>query len=272
MTAKKLEHQVAVVTGGGRGIGRATALMLARAGAAVVVTARTDGEIKETVQQIEAEGGRGMAMQADVSKWEQVEALSMDTKRVFSTPNLLVVNASVIEPVSLSWNTDPESWGNNIRVNLTGAYYTTRAFLPDMIAANRGKIVYISSGAASRSIPGWSAYCASKAGLDHFARNLAAELSSQEIPIESYIFYPGVVDTDMQGRIRRSTSEEFPQVDRYVGFKENGHLRHPDEPAQVILWLACGYASDLSGEIFRIDDEEIRKRVAADLGTPMLPP
>jgi 3-oxoacyl-[acyl-carrier protein] reductase len=272
MLGKKLENRVAVVTGGGRGIGRATALMLARAGANVVATARTYGEIMKTAQQIEFEGGRGTAIQADVSDWEQVEALSLETKRVFGAPDILVINASVIEPVSLLWETDPKLWEQNIRINLTGAYYTIRAFLPDMLAANHGKLIFLSSGAASRTVPGWSAYCASKAGVDHFARNLTAELSLKEFSIETYVFSPGVVDTDMQARIRRSTVEEFPQVDRYTDFKKNKYLRSPDEPAQVILWLACGYASDLSGKMFRIDDDEIRNRVASDLGTPLLGP
>jgi 3-oxoacyl-[acyl-carrier protein] reductase len=266
----RLDHQVAVITGGGRGIGRAAALTLAKAGAAVMVSARTQSEIDETVELIRVDGGRAAAVSADVADWSQVQNLGRQTETIFGVPDLVVVNASTIEPVGFSWDVDPLAWEINIRANLIGAFHTVRAFLPNMVSAQKGIFVFVSSGAANRTVPGWSAYCASKAGVDHLARNLAAEFSLRELPLLVHVIYPGIVDTAMQETIRQNTEEAFPEVQRFVGYKEQNQLRPPEEPAQVIWWMACGYAADLHGQAIRIDEESIRFRVSEDLGIPLL--
>ena len=262
----RLDHQVAVVTGGGRGIGRATAIRLAEAGASVIVSARTALEIEETAEEIEAMGGSARAFPADVSDWGAMSQLATETERAFGTPDIVVANAGVIEPVGDTWKVAPRAWAQNLDVNLTGVFHTVRAFLPAMVERGEGVLIFTSSGAATHPVVGWSAYCAAKAGLDHFVRNLAAELDERGLSIRAHSFYPGVVDTSMQKQIRQTSKEAFPRVDRFRDYHEEEVLRPPVEPATLVWWLATPMAAEFHGRPVNIDDPEIRRRLAEDLG------
>lgn len=261
----RLEGKVAVVTGGGRGIGRATAFQLAEAGARVVVTARTESEILEVAGAIRRGGGEARAISADVSDWEAVTALVQETEQTFGEADIVVANAGVIEPVGPTWEVDAEAWADNVRINLTGAFFAARAFLPSMVVRDAGVLVFTSSGAASHPVVNWSAYCAAKAGLAHFVRNLRAEFDAFGILVRAYTVIPGVVDTGMQRKIRQKSEEAFPGVERYRMYHERGVLRPPEEPAALIWWLATPMAADLEGHLANIDDPEIRRRMAEDL-------
>ncbi len=269
MVQQKLHNHTAVITGGGRGIGRAAAILLAQKGAAVVVAARSTNEIEETAHIIQEQGGQAAAVPVDVSEWQQTQHLAQETESRFGPADILVVNAGTVQPLGMTWETPPEEWAGNITVNLTGAYFTLRAFLPQMVARRRGIIILVSSGAADRPFLGAGAYAAAKAGMNHFARNLVAELAEQDIPLQVYILSPGVVDTEMQVSLRATTPAEFPAVDRFRKYQESGVLRSPEEPAQVIYWLASGHAPDLTGQIVSLDDRKIRKRVVGDLGVQL---
>jgi len=266
MDQTHLQSQVAVITGGGRGIGRAAAVLLAQQGAAVVAAARSAREIEETASIIRDQGGKAAAVPADVANWSQAQRLAQETRHAFGPADILVVNAGTVQPLGLTWETPPEEWADNIDVNLVGAYYTVRAFLPEMVARRSGTIIMISTGAAVNPFLGAGAYASAKAGMNHFARNLAAELAEQDIPVRVFIFQPGVVDTRMQESLRETTRDEFPAVERFRAYHEKGVLREPEEPAKVIYWLATPYASDLTGQVVSIDDPNIRRRVAQDLG------
>jgi len=198
----RLEGQVAVVTGGGRGIGRAAAILLAQAGAAVVVTARTATEVEETAEHIRRQGGRAQALPADVSDWAAMERLAEETTQAFGPADIVVANAGVIHPVGDTWEVEPADWAQNLTINLTGSFYTARAFLPAMVARRSGVLIFVSSGAASHPVPGWSAYCAAKAGAEHFVRNVAAEVDQRGLPIRVHALYPGIVATAMQEKPR----------------------------------------------------------------------
>ena len=265
----RLEGQVAVVTGGGRGIGRAAAILLAQAGAAVVVTARTATEVEETAEHIRRQGGRAQALPADVSDWAAMERLAEETTQAFGPADIVVANAGVIHPVGDTWEVEPADWAQNLTINLTGSFYTARAFLPAMVARRSGVLIFVSSGAASHPVPGWSAYCAAKAGAEHFVRNVAAEVDQRGLPIRVHALYPGIVATAMQEKIRRVSAEQFPLVDRYRNYHEQGQLRPPHEPATLIWWLATPLAADFHGQVVNIDDAAIRSRMAADLGEPL---
>lgn len=265
-----LEGQVAVVTGGGRGIGRAAAILLAQAGAAVVVTARTAAEVKETAEHIRREGGRAQALPADVSDWAAMERLAEETTQAFGPADIVIINAGVIYPVGDTWKVKPADWAQNLTINLTGSFYTARAFLPAMVTRRSGVLIFVSSGAASHPVPGWSAYCAAKAGAEHFVRNVAAEVDQRGLPIRVHALYPGIVATVMQEKIRRISAERFPLVDRFRSYHEQGWLRSPQEPATLIWWLATPLAADFHGQVVNIDDAAIRSRMAADLGVPPL--
>lgn len=264
----RLVGQVAVVTGGGRGIGRAAAIELAEAGASMVVTARTASEIEATADEIRAGGGSALAVPADVSDWDAMFRLAVETKDAFGTLDIVVANAGVIEPVGDAWDVEPGAWATNLEINLTGVFYTVRAFLPDMIDRGGGVLIFTSSGAATHPVVGWSAYCAAKAGLDHFVRNLAAELDERDLGIRVHSFYPGVVDTGMQEQIRGKSTDEFQRADKYRRYHEQGILRPPEEPATLIWWLATPMAAPFQGRPVNIDDPEIRRRMGRDLGIP----
>jgi len=264
----RLEDKVAIVTGGGRGIGRAAAVLLARAGAAVVVTARTAAQVEETVERIRQEGGRALPVTADVSNWAAMQQVAAEAARAFGPAEIVVASAGVIDPVGDTWKVDPADWVRNLTINLTGAFYTARAFLPTMVSRRSGVLIFVSTGAAAHPVPGWSAYCAAKAGLDHFARSLAAEIDQRSLPIRVHVLYPGIVATAMQERVRNIPSEQFSQVDRFRAYHQDGWLRPPEEPAALIWWLATPMAAEFHGQVVSIDDPTIRDRLAADLEMP----
>jgi NAD(P)-dependent dehydrogenase (short-subunit alcohol dehydrogenase family) len=265
LEAARLDGRTAVVTGGGRGIGRATAIQLARAGADVIVTARTMEELEETVEAVAQEGGRARAIPADVSDWAAMEELANQAEDAFGAVDIVVANAGIIAPVGNTWEVDPGDWARNVTVNLTGAFYTVRAFLPGMVERERGTAIFVSSGAATHPVSAWSAYCAAKAGVDHFARTLTAEIDQEELPIRVHFLYPGVVSTAMQEKIRSMSHEQFPHVGRYRGYHQKGWLRPPEEPATLIWWLATPMAEEFHGQAVSIDDRSIRDRMAQDL-------
>jgi NAD(P)-dependent dehydrogenase (short-subunit alcohol dehydrogenase family) len=265
----RLDGKVAVVTGGGRGIGSAAAILLAHAGAAVVVAARTVQQIEETAETIRRDGGQALAVSADVSDWSAVERLAKGTSRAFGPADIVVANAGIISSVGDTWEVGSEDWARNLDINLTGAFRTVRAFLPAMVERRSGILIFVSSGAATHPVPGWSAYCAAKAGLDHFVRNLAAEIDQQSLPIRVHTLYPGIVDTAMQEKIRGTSEGQFSQAARFRAYYTDGWLRPPEEPGTLIWWLATSMAADLHGQAVSIDDAAIRNRLAADLGTPL---
>jgi NAD(P)-dependent dehydrogenase (short-subunit alcohol dehydrogenase family) len=265
----RLDGRVAVITGGGRGIGRATARVLARAGAAVVVAARTAREVEETAEAIRHDGGQARAVVTDVSDWPAVQRLAQEAESFCGPVDIVVACAGVLGPVGDTWEVTPGDWARNVEINLTGVFYAARAFLPAMVERRSGVLIFVSSGAATHSVPGWSAYCAAKAGLDHFARNLAAEIDQQSLPIRVHVLYPGVVDTQMQADIRQMDGGRFSQVDKYRAYYQQGVLRPPEEPATLIWWLATPMAAEFHGQAVSIDEADVRRRLADDLGVPM---
>ena len=233
-----LSGQVAWITGGGRGIGRAAALALAEQGAAVAVASRTQSEVDHVVEEIAAGGGKSIAVMLDVSNWDMVAWAAKQIENTLGPVDVLVNSAGVLDPLGPLWKTDPEQWGRLIDINLSGAYYCMRAVLPGMIERQRGVIINISSGAATFAAPGWSAYATSKAGLEHIAHNLVVDL--QDRPIRTYSLRPGIVETRMQQHLRGSTDEQLPPKRRqfFVDQKEAGQGYDPAVPARAIVWMA----------------------------------
>ncbi len=265
---RELEGRVAVVTGGGRGIGRATAVELARAGAAVVVAARHEAEIEETVNLVRQAGNRALAVPTDVSDWRSVQRLADSTRDAFGVADIVVANAGVVEPAGDAWSVDPEAWAGNVAANLTGAYFTWRVFTQAGRPKSGSVAIFVSSGAASHVIPGWSAYCAAKAGLEQFVRVAAEEADARGIDLRVHAVRPGIVDTAMQETVRGMSSERFGPVGRFREFHKKGWLRSPGEPAALIRWLCTPMAADLHGRVADMDDPDIRRRLAQDLGLP----
>ena len=258
-----LERKVAIVTGSGRGIGQATALALAQAGADMVLAARSGDEITGVADEIKLNGGRALAIPTDVSDVAQVDHLLVLTMRAFGHIDILVNNAALVRPLGKVWETSPMAWGKLIAVNVMGPYLCSRAVLPHMLERGGGRIINISSGAADLDLEGASAYCASKAALERFSSTLAVEVRDSGIQVS--IFRPGIVDTNMQAEIRNTPVQHFPKVDRWQSWHEKGQLRPSSDPATAILWLASPFADGVEATTFNIDDATFWQQVTTDL-------
>jgi NAD(P)-dependent dehydrogenase (short-subunit alcohol dehydrogenase family) len=265
MARKKLQGQIAVITGGGRGIGKAAAEELAQLGATVVVTARSEEQVERVAAALRGQGGQAIGVPGDVADPEQVEAMIASILSQFGRIDILVNNAGVIWPVEDVAETDADEWTYNIQVNLLGPFYWVRNVLPLMIEQQYGRIVNVSSGAAINPIVGASAYSTAKAGLDMFTRALAQELSNTGVTVNS--FHPGMVDTEMQVDLRSvDTSDASFSLNRFHDAYAQKQLRSPQDVARAIVWLAGPWSRDHNGEIFRIADEEWIRQVNTDLG------
>ena len=257
MREPELGGRTALVTGGGRGIGRATALALAASGARVVVTARNRAEIEATAGEIARRGGEAVALACDVSRQEEVRRLFDEAGPV----DILVNNAGIISPISPLVDADPGAWLQNIAVNLHAVFLTCHHALPAMLASGWGRIVNVTSGAAKGTTVGWSAYASGKACAEALTTVLAREVADRGVRVNAV--RPGIVDTDMQVEIRSSTEEQFgsENLERFRGYKERGLLRKPEDPARLILWLLSPEADEVNGEVLAIDDPAVASRV-----------
>lgn len=261
MTAQ-LAKQVAIVTGGGRGFGRAIAETLASLGASVVVASRNAPELDAVANAIKKQGGKALAQTADVADERQVQELVLATERWVGPPTILVNNAGVVDPIGPLVETSGAAWLRNIAINVGGTYLATRAVLPGMLDRDYGRIVNISSGAADTASAGWSAYCAAKSAVDQLTRVLALEMEGSGVTVSA--FHPGFMDTAMQERIRRASPEEFPRVEEYRDAHREGRTRDPHDPAKVVAYL-CLPATARNGAILEIDDQALVREAEAAL-------
>ena len=244
-----LTAEIAIVTGAGRGIGAETALALAREGALVAVTARRLADAEAVAGQIAAAGGRALALACDVADLAAAEEAVRTIANEAGPATILVNNAGTIQPIGAFHETEPAAWAEAIAANLTGAANMVRAVLPAMLAAGRGTIVNVSSGAARKALEGWSAYCASKAGLAMLTQSLALEYGAAGVL--SFGFAPGVVDTGMQAAIRASGINPVSRIPREA-------LAPAAEPARAIAFLATPAAAPFAGREIDIRDADFR--------------
>ncbi len=264
MAGRKLQGQVAIVTGASRGIGSAAARRLAQAGASLMLTARGEEEVEAVAAEIRDGGTQAIAVPADVSDLEQVEEVVEAAVEQFGRVDVLLNNAAVVWPVDEVAESDAEEWAYAIHINLVGPFQMARGVLPLMLDQGYGRILNLSSGAATTPIPGMSAYCAAKAGLDMFTRTLALELSETNLTVNT--LYPGHVDTEMQADIRSvDTSESRLDFEQWHEWHEQGALDDPAHIAELIYWLVGPWSRGRSGETFRSSDAAWREQVARDL-------
>ena len=247
-----LSRQVAIVTGGGRGIGRAVALALAKAGATVAVVARSGEQLAETVALIEEAGGRAIALPADVTDQQAVEEMVRQAVQQLGPVDLLVNNAGAGDPGGPLWEADPDQWWHVVEVNLRGPFLCSRAVLPGMIARRQGRIINTASIAGLRAMTYMSAYVVSKTALIRFTENLAAETVEHGISI--FAIHPGTVRTAMWEAVLES-----PEMDKWKPklrrIFERGRDIAPGRAANLVVYLASGKADALSGCFISVRDD-----------------
>lgn len=252
MTA--LKDKVVILTGSARGIGASAAEELGAQGARVVVTARRLDQAAAVSDAITAAGGEAIALECDVASHASVVAMVAEVTARYGRIDALVNNAATVEPIGRIEDTDPQLWARAIEINLVGAYHCSREVLPAMVKQGGGTIVNLSSGAAFRPMEGWSAYCATKAGLAMLTRSIDHEYGAAGVVAIG--LSPGVVDTGMQGQIRASGINPVSQLPRET-------LADPRDPARVIAHL-CGKAGAAhAGK--EVDIREAGLRAAAGL-------
>ncbi|MCR8726184.1 SDR family oxidoreductase [Frigidibacter sp. ROC022] len=241
-----------LILGASRGIGLAAAEALAARGFPVALGCRKPADAQAAAARLAETGAQALPLTVDVTDFAAVEAAVAATCDWKGALGGLVNNAGIIEPIGRLAETDPAAWAHLIQVNLTGAYHGLRAALPRL--ARGGAVVNISSGAASAPMEGWSAYCASKAGMAMLTRSVHHEYGAEGV--RCYGFRPGVVDTGMQVSIRASGINPVSQLPRES-------LAPPEVPAAGIAWLIAEAPEDLSGQEVDIRDETFLARMNA---------
>jgi 3-hydroxybutyrate dehydrogenase len=251
----KLPDRVALVTGGGRGIGRAIALAFAREGAHVAVTARTAAEIDAVAAEVRALGRKALAVPCDVGERAQVDDAVRRVAQGLGPVEILVNNAGVAVSAKLL-DTDDALWERHLRVNLTGAFLMTRAVLPGMLAARWGRVVNVASIAARQGYPYIAAYAASKHGLLGLTRALAQEVATTGVTVNAIC--PGYVATDLtwaaarniQERTRRTYDEA---VRTLADHSPQKRLIEPEEVAALAVLLASDDARGVTAQAWSVD-------------------
>jgi NAD(P)-dependent dehydrogenase (short-subunit alcohol dehydrogenase family) len=250
----ELAGQVAIVTGGGRGIGRAIAHALASAGAVVAVTARTADQLATTVAAIDAQGGQAIAVPADVTDARAVQHLVAETERQCGPVDLLVNNAGSANALGPLWEVDPEDWWHDVTVNLRGTLLCTHAVLQGMLARHRGRIINvasvfgISTGPGTTPSPYASSYSSSKAGVLIFTAHLAA--TTREYGVYVFALGPGVVRTAMTEHALQSPAGQ-KWLPEFQAVFAAGRDLPPERAAQRAVFLASGKADGLTGRMVR---------------------
>jgi len=240
----RLSGGVAIVTGGSRGIGRATALLMAREGATVIVNYRDQEAAAEaTVAQVEARGGVAVTFQADVRRPDGVEAMVAFTLARFGRVDILVNNAGIVRDTLVLSMAEAE-WRDVIETNLGGVFYTTRAVVKPMLLCRRGRIINLSSVVSDRFGIGQSNYAASKGGIDAFTRALARELAPKGITVNAVA--PGLIATEMSAEAVKRVSGDRRLLPRL------GRVGRPEDVAPVVVFLASDDARYITGEIIHV--------------------
>jgi NAD(P)-dependent dehydrogenase (short-subunit alcohol dehydrogenase family) len=251
-----LNGQIALVIGGSKGLGRAFAGALAEAGVGVAVTARHEGELSDTVAEIEERGGRGFAFPADVTDGEAVARLVTEVEKNLGRVDLLVNNAGSLRAFGRLAEADPSDWWREVEINLRGPFLCARAVLSGMIERRRGRIINVASAAGLEPIEAGSAYCVSKTALIRLSEQLALE--TQEWGVSVFAIHPGTVRTPMNAYVHDSelVGQRAPKVQTW--FRQlyaEGRDTPVEEPVRLLLELASGRADALSGCYLDVRDD-----------------
>jgi NAD(P)-dependent dehydrogenase (short-subunit alcohol dehydrogenase family) len=244
----ELEGKNAIVTGAGRGIGEGIALVLAREGANVVLTARKMDEIAAVAKKIESQGGKAMPFTADSSKKADVQAMAAATVKEFGAIDILVNNAGIEGPPCLTKDLAEEQWDRVLNANLKGVFLCCQAVIPQMMKQGGGRIVNIGSTAAIRmTFFGGPEYTVSKHGVGGLTQHLAWELADSRITVNTVC--PGGVQTPL---MEATTTPEYREssVKRLVPL---GRFTTIEEIGEAVSFLASDRAAMITGQMLAVD-------------------
>ncbi|MGB6068374.1 MAG: SDR family oxidoreductase [Desulfomonilaceae bacterium] len=260
--ALKLENRVAVVTGGGRGIGRAICLAFAKEGAHLVVAADVENEVEEVAETVRGFGRRALSARLDVTDADDIKSLVERTTEEFGKVDILVNNAGVVGKRAFIFQSDSDEWRNTIEVNLFGTYNCIKAFLPKIVEQGKGRIINMASISGKQASPTNSAYSASKHAVIGITRTVAAELGLLGFPgITVNAVCPGVVNTGMisgpggvleeLARLLQTTPEAVLE-ERIKPMSIQRRLIEPEEIAEMVVFLASEAAAGITGQAINV--------------------
>lgn len=244
-----LAGKVSLVTGAGRGLGRAAALGLAEAGSDLAIVSRTAAELEDLAREVRALGRRALILPADLGDYQTVERLVQAVIDEFGRLDVLVNNAAIIRRESLndiSW----QSFDSQMAVNLKAPFALCRAAVAQMKRQGAGKIINVTSVGASRGADHFSVYSMCKAGLSLFTKSLAVELARAGLDIQANCIGPGSFDTPMNRAAGHENAEHFQRLMSIIPMGRNGH---PDELKGLIVFLASNGSSYITGQDIYID-------------------
>jgi 3-oxoacyl-[acyl-carrier protein] reductase len=239
-----LTDKVAIVTGGGRGIGRAIALKLAELGATVVVSDILDKEAEEVAGEIKAAGGQSLAVLADVSLAADVARLVEETIKACGRIDILVNNAGIARD-QLLLRMSEEDWDKVLDVDLKSVFLCTKAVLRPMVKQRRGRIISLSSIAGVMGNKGQANYASAKAGIIGFTRSIAREVGSRGITVNAIA--PGSIETEMTQQLEEEWKEELKKRIPL------GYFGTPRDVAEAVAFLASDEAGYITGQVLGVD-------------------
>jgi 3-oxoacyl-[acyl-carrier protein] reductase len=253
MTAP-FDGRVALVTGAGRGIGRAVAIRLAARGTQVALLARSVDQLEETAAIVRAQGGTAVVIPADLAELDAVSDAAARVAKEAGVVDFLINNAAVVQPAGPTIGTDPGVWNRAFAVNVDAPIQLSLTFLPSMLERRWGRIVNVSTGIVERpgAMVGLNAYAATKAALEAHTFNLAAELAGSGVTVN--VYRPGSVDTAMQEWFRSQPPEQIGAAlhRHFQAAYEQGALITPEQCARSLL---ARMADTGTGEIWTATDD-----------------
>lgn len=251
----QLEGKKALITGSGRGIGRAMALTFGVQGADVAVSARTESEIESAAREISAMGREAFHVVADMSDRQDVHRLIETVKERFGSLDILVNNAASYHYAPVE-SFDDGAWDQVLFVNLTASYLTSKAFIGDMVDKGNGRIINVSSIFGRMGYANMSAYCAAKHGLIGFTRTLALEVAAKGVTVNALC--PGSVATEgmyEMSKVEMKYLELTPQQskERFLNTVPQQRFLEPEEVASLAVYLASDASKGVTGQAYMID-------------------